>query len=400
MKKIGSYLALAVFFLSFHASAGDLNTGPWRFEMKTEFATIPFIMELEWKNKRLIGKIFNGKEVIQINQIIVAGPRVKIPLQIYESSLDLQIKGPNLLEGFHIRHNKTPEIKTPIIAKHGLSERFTNAKKPAEIDLNGRWQLSLTNEKGVASSGIGIFEQKDNYFTGSILTPTGDYRYMEGFISGKDFEAASFDGVFNYLFKGKINKKGKIEAALLSTYKTQIAGEKNEKIELPDAYAQTQLENFSFNFPDLKGKSVALSDKKFKNKPVIVQFFGSWCPNCIDEMNYLIPWYKNNSSRGIEVVALSFERSLTPVDAKRQLTKVQKTKQVPYTLLLAGSTADEQPMDKIPGLKNFASFPTTVFLNKKHEVIKVHSGFTGPGTGEFFERWKQEFEQTVTEILK
>ena len=93
-----------------------------------------------------------------------------------------------------------------------------------------------------------------------------------------------------------------------------------------------------------------------------MQFFGSWCPNCIDEMNYLIPWYKNNSKRGIEVVALSFERSLSEIDAKRQLIKVQKKKQVPYTLLLACHTPEDKPMDKIPNLKNFASFPTTVFL--------------------------------------
>lgn len=55
---------------------------------------------------------------------------------------------------------------------------------------------------------------------------------------------------------------------------------------------------------------------------------------------------------------------------------------------------------KIPNLKNFISFPTTVFLNKKHQVIKVHAGFSGPGTGEFFEKWKMEFEENVKLILK
>lgn len=57
-------------------------------------------------------------------------------------------------------------------------------------------------------------------------------------------------------------------------------------------------------------------------------------------------------------------------------------------------------MEKIPGLKNFISFPTTVFLNKKHEVVKVHAGFTGPSTGAFFEKWKQEFNATVNELVK
>ena len=73
---------------------------------------------------------------------------------------------------------------------------------------------------------------------------------------------------------------------------------------------------------------------------------------------------------------------------------------VPYTILQVGSTAEDKPADKLPGLKNFISFPTTIFLNKKHEVVKVHAGFSGPSTGEFFEKWKIEFNQTINELLK
>jgi len=117
-------------------------------------------------------------------------------------------------------------------------------------------------------------------------------------------------------------------------------------------------------------------------------------------MNYLIPWYAQNKQRGIEVVALAFERSVDLAEAKRQLKKVQKTKKVIYPLLLAGATAAEKPAEKIEGLENFISFPTTIFLNRKHEVIKVHAGFTGPSTGEFYERWQKEFNETVDTLLK
>ena len=160
---------------------------------------------------RLFGKIFNGKEVIDLKEIIVSGPKIKIPLQIYEASLDLIQKAPNLLEGFHIKHNKNPEVRTPIIGKHGIKERFISDKKSAEVDLNGRWQLSLTDEKNQVTPGIGVFEQKGDYFTGSVLTPTGDYRYLEGFVSGNNFEAASFDGIFNYLFKERSPRKEKFK---------------------------------------------------------------------------------------------------------------------------------------------------------------------------------------------
>jgi hypothetical protein len=117
-------------------------------------------------------------------------------------------------------------------------------------------------------------------------------------------------------------------------------------------------------------------------------------------MNFLIPWYLKNAKRGVEIIALAFERSLSIEEATRQLLKVQKKLNVPYLILQAGSTSEDIPADKLPGLKNFISFPTTIFLNRKHEVVKVHAGFSGPSTGEYFEKWKEEFNQTVNQLLK
>src|SRR5690606_29302552 len=165
--------------------------------------------------------------------------------------------------------------------------------------------------------------------------------------------------------------------------------------------SQTKLEKgLNFFFPDLSGRRVSLKDDRYKNKPVIVTFFGSWCPNCIDEMNFLIPWYNENRERGIEIIALAFERSVSPQAARAQLLKTRKQKEIPYALLHAGSTSEDKPADLIPGLKNFISFPTTVFLDKNHNVYKVHAGFNGPSTGEFYKQWIKEFEQTVDELLK
>ncbi|MGE3608709.1 MAG: peroxiredoxin family protein [Bacteriovoracaceae bacterium] len=386
-------------FFSFFTSAQTLKTGVWRFELTADRASIPFLIEFEWQKNKLAGKLYNGKETIPLTDVVYTRKSLRIPLQNYEIVLELQEQSPELLTGYLIKQNKSPQLKYPIKGVQGINERFPEEKSPAKIDLNGRWELKLTDSDNVTTPGIGLFQQKGNYVTGTIMTMTGDYRYLEGFVSGNEFKLASFDGVFNFLLKGKV-EEGNLKAVLAANLVTNIEGKKNSQAELPSAYEQTKVSELSFKFPDLSGKIISLADPKFKNKPVIVQFFGSWCPNCIDEMNYFIPWYKENQKRGVEIIALAFERSLTEMDAKRQLLKVQKKKNVPYTLLIAGSTSKDKPMDKIPGLKNFISFPTTVFLNKKHEVVKVHAGFNGPSTGEFFEKWKTEFNQTINELLK
>lgn len=398
MKKTFMTAPLLTLLLSFAAYGEALRTGPWRFELNAVYGKVPFIINIKKVRNKFEGTLKNGKETIPLN-VEVKKDKIKIPLQTYEMSLEMNEPQEGAMTGFLVRHNKNPEVKTPVMAIHGIDERFPEEKSTPKIDLNGRWAVTLLDEDDKKESGILLFEQKGNNLTGSLLTPTGDYRYLEGFVSGKEFEAASFDGVYNYLIKGKVEDE-KLTASLLANYKILIEGKKDAKAKLPDAYKQTQVEALAFTFPDMKGKKVSLTDKQFKNKPVIIQFFGSWCPNCLDETNYLVPWYAKNKKRGIEIVALAFERSNSPEEAKMQLLKTQKKLKINYPILIAGSTAEDKPQEKIPGIKNFISFPTTVFLNKKHEVIKVHAGFTGPSTGEFFEKWKTDFNNTVDELLK
>lgn len=397
MKKTSMMSAIIILLISFSARAEALKPGPWRFVLNAAYGEIPFIINIKKVKNNYQGTLLNGKESIPLS-IHVKKDQIKIPLQIYEISLEMNEPKEGTMNGFLVRHNKNPVVKTQVIAVHGVDERFPEEKSEPKIDLNGKWAVTLYDEDK-KDQGVLVFEQKGNSLHGSILTPTGDYRYLEGFVSGKEFEAASFDGVYNYLLKGKV-EDGKLTASILANYKILVEGKKDDNAQLPDAYKQTQVEALNFSFPDLKGKKVSLSDKQFKNKPVIIQFFGSWCPNCIDETNYLVPWFEKNKKRGIEIVALAFERSNTPEEAKKQLLKTQKKLKMNYPVLIAGSTSQDKPQDKLPGIKNFIAFPTTVFLNKKHEIVKVHAGFTGPSTGEFFEKWKTEFNQTIDELLK
>ena len=400
MKKSWSVLGLMLLFININAEARELKAGSWKFLLRTTNAEIPFIIDFKYnKKKQLTGKLHNGSEIIKLSDIVQTDKVLFVPIAAYEVRLELTPQKDDTLTGFLVRFNKNPPIKQPVVAMRGVSERFRYKKEKPFIDLTGKWTLVMEDGEGVKSPGLGNFKQEGTKLSGSILTPTGDYRYLDGYVNDDSFEAASFDGVYNYLFKGKV-KNGKMEAAILSNSKTKISGHLDPKAVLPDAYKQTEVSALSFIFPDVKGQAVSLNHPKFKNKPVIVQIYGSWCPNCLDEMNYLIPWYNQNHKRGVEIIALAFERSLSPEDATKQLIKVQNKLKIPYTLLQAGSTSEDKPKDKIAGLKNFISFPTTIFLDKEHKVIKVHAGFSGPSTGEFFETWKKEFNETVNGLLK
>jgi len=44
-------------------------------------------------------------------------------------------------------------------------------------------------------------------------------------------------------------------------------------------------------------------------------------------------------------------------------------------------------------------FPTTIFIGKDGRVRKIHTGFNGPGTGEHYILFKNQFNQTVDSLL-
>jgi len=399
MKKSLLVLGLMLIFINIKASAAQISAGSWKFVLITSNAEVPFLIKFKYLNKKLTGVLYNGKETISLKDITYKESEISIPLQTYELSLELTQQTPTLVTGNLVRHNKNPILKTPVTGTFGIKKRYETPKGKALINLSGKWTLTMEDEDGKMSPAIGTFTQKNHHFSGSILTPTGDYRYVDGQVNGNDFEGASFDGVYNYILKGSV-RNGVMAAEVLSNSKTKVSGKIDPMASLPNAYEQTKIKELKFIFPNLKGKSVSLNHPRFIGKPVIVQIFGSWCPNCLDEMNYLVPWYQENSKRGVEIIALAFERSLSVEGATRQLVKVQKKLKIPYALLQAGSTAEHKPAERIEGLTNFISFPTTIFLDKNHQVVKVHAGFSGPSTGEFFEKWKVEFNQTVDKLLE
>jgi peroxiredoxin len=67
-----------------------------------------------------------------------------------------------------------------------------------------------------------------------------------------------------------------------------------------------------FSLKDLQGKTITLSSLKGR-KVVLLNFWATWCPSCISEMPSLNRVYKEMKSRGLEVIAISTDRSASSV---------------------------------------------------------------------------------------
>ena len=125
---------------------------------------------------------------------------------------------------------------------------------------------------------------------------------------------------------------------------------------------------------------------------------GSWCPNCMDETAYLSSFYNRYKNRGVEVIGLAYERTSDFGKANKNLTELKNRFDIQYKLLVTGYT-NKEVLKSMPALRNFAAFPTTVIMDKKGNVRKIHTGFSGPGTGAYYTNFTKEFERLTDSLL-
>ena len=190
-------------------------------------------------------------------------------------------------------------------------------------------------------------------------------------------------------------------------YKTFIAI-KNPTAKLPDPNGLTFLKDgydkVSFSFPGLDGKTGSLDAKKYDNKVIILQIFGTWCPNCMDETKFLSGWYDQNRDRGVEIIGLAYENKRHgKADfqyAKSRVNKMKTKYQVNYDFLIAGTSSTKSASESLPMLSKVISFPTTIFIDREGNVRRIHSGFSGPATGKYYDEFIDEFNFFMNNLLE
>jgi len=291
----------------------------------------------------------------------------------------------------------------PFIAKHGEGHRFSTVKKKPAMDISGKWQVTFLDDKPYY--GIGEFKQVENKLTGTFMTETGDYRFLEGEVQDNKVYLSVFDGAHAFLYEAKINANDSTMIGSFRSgkhYKTVWEAKKNENAKLKNPNDLTFLkegyDKIEFSFPNSDGKMISLEDEKYQGKAKIIQIFGTWCPNCRDETNFLKEYLSNNKHTDLEIIGLAFEKHRELDKAKASVKRYKDKLNLPYEMLIAGYSNKKEAAKSLPMLNHILSYPTMIFIDKNDKVTKIHTGFNGPATSEF-ENYKKEFEENVQEIL-
>ena len=390
-------------------AADIVKDGIWRATLHRDGQVLPFLLEIR---KNPDGKTFsvfavNGSERLKMDTAFVAQDSLHIPMQLFDSEIVAHIEAGKLKGRYNRLSGKNVTAWLPFEAKFGENYKFyKEGIARSSRNITGKWSTLFNNPTtGANTVSVGNFSQNGSAVTGSFLTPTGDYRFLTGSINGDSLYLSTFDGSNAMLFKAAVQADGTLKGVLwtgVAGYKTWTA-KPDPNAMLPDATKLTFLkpgaEEINFSFMDSKGKTVSLSDPGFKNKVIVLQILGSWCPNCMDETNFLAPWYKKNKKRGVEIVGLAFEKSDNPEVSNPKIKRMITRFGIEYPVLLAGTNTDAGTAKALPMLNKVMSYPTTIYIDKKGKVREIHTGFSGPGTGKYYEQFVEEFTQLADKLL-
>lgn len=379
--------------------------GNWRAELETPGGPLPFHMEVYKSGNTWIFSLLNGQEQLESADITLVGDTVVFRSSVFHSEIRASLDGSGKnLKGVWQDYSRGDAYLIPFTAEKDNPNRFSADPDMPNAELSGSWGTTFIHD-GDSSFAIGVFSQDGNDLEGTFLTPTGDYRFLEGEVNGNQFSLSAFDGSHAFLFIGQIENEDSLSGTFYSGnhWMESFTAVRREGAVLDDPSSLTYLKEesgpFSFCFPEPGKDTVCLTDDRFHNKVVIVQIMGTWCPNCMDESEYLAEIYDRYRAEGLEVVALAFEREDSPEQARLNFERLRKKLGVTYPILLAGPSGKRAASEALPQLNRVLAYPTTLVIDRDGQVAYIHTGFNGRVTGELFLAFREQFENLIESLL-
>jgi thiol-disulfide isomerase/thioredoxin len=145
-----------------------------------------------------------------------------------------------------------------------------------------------------------------------------------------------------------------------------------------DAKATGKAAPLGFTLKDMNGVDVKLAS--FKGKPIVLNFWATWCGPCRAEIPSLVELQTQYNADGTDVVILG----VSVDDPVEKLKPYAAQMKMNYPVLVGSGREDVQD-----AFGPLWGIPVTVFIDRDGRIAKKHSGIAS----------KEQFEQEIKALL-
>jgi thiol-disulfide isomerase/thioredoxin len=214
------------------------------------------------------------------------------------------------------------------------------------------------------------------------------------------------DGAHNLIFTADLSPLGTLENGKFlgsAKWKSTWRAVRDSAAALPPmtevVWIKKDTPPLAFSFPGMDGQPVSLADSQFRDKVVIVEATGSWCPNCMDEALFLEGLYERYRNQGLRIIGLCFEDQTL----EQSLPKMQRFASqtgAGYVFAYAGPRGGTALKDVLYVADGRLAYPTTLYIDRTGKIRRIETGFSGPGTGSHYTELTSDITGFVEKLLK
>lgn len=346
---------------------------------------------------------YNGEEEVHTADSRIHGDSIEFRISPYPSWFRGVLKDSSLLTGVWTDEMR-PAYSMPFTARLQPTER---PEYPTMIGNSDGFKVTFNPGSDNAYEAQGLFTRYTGPCTGTFLTETGDYRYLAGHRTLDKIQLYTFDGAHLFSFEADIASDSLINGVFRSGkhYSSTWEAHADDFFRLRDPLDITYLtdstsEAFTFQARDKTGKDKTFGPQDFEQSLTIVQAFGSWCPNCLDENRFYKELHEQYADKGLQIIPVAFERGDDLAAITSQLTKQFDEIGIAYPYYLGGPDSKTHASEVFSAVNQIISFPTSIFVNSSGEVVRIHTGFYGPGTGKAYDDYVRETTSFIENELE
>ena len=145
---------------------------------------------------------------------------------------------------------------------------------------------------------------------------------------------------------------------------------------------------FTLQFDDLHGQAQSMAN--YKGKPVVVNFWATWCPPCVAELPELQKISEEYKDKEVEVIGVLhdgiIELGILDESIIDNANTLMQDKGVNYRVILPDEYLQTEFIDSMQ------YFPTTFFLDSEGNLVETVVGANN------FESWGKLIDETLEKL--
>lgn len=343
--------------------------------------------------------------ITHFNYILCAGKKYSFHrINVKSDSLIAEVNDFPVVFRFMWNHNAlmnygiwTSALKPGFKGKVALITHPYHAPKNATPYPEGEYQIDFQFKTPLKGTLFFSPLTDHSLISLSVLSPSGDFGFIQGYFKNDSLFAASFNGSGFFILKGRFSKNS--AEGIYITERGDVffwKAKPKSKVVAEVTPAKFMLPAHSFS---LNGMPFSFNTDSLRDKALVIHVLGSWCHNCRDEVLALKEFVQKHSSHGVRFYAIAVEKQSDTSYVHERIRFIRERWGISWPVLSTGNSTKDNFSEWF-GLRDPFPYPTMFLFDKKHQPVKMHVGFSGPATGKAFEEWKTEFDNDLKNLIK